>query len=197
MKDLYVSTKEIPQSLQNALQQIGYYRKDIRVEATEEVETTYYGGDGMRGIAVAVDLTSGRVSSIARGSWGGPNPFEVNPLDVSGAKTRIPENGAVITGVEGGGKPTYAVIHVHPDSLSKWLPSGDSDVTEKESWALEIFASLKSCARKDKLDRYKITSQEIDSLVERGYLKRNKSGATSITTAGKNKRSGRLPYVGY
>lgn len=197
MKDLYVNVKEIPQALQDALQQIGYHRKDIQVKASEEVDVTCYGGDGMRGIAIAVDLASNRISNIARGSWGGPNPFETNPLDVNGALTKIPVNGAVITGIEGGGKPTYAVVSVHPDSLAKWLPSGGDDVTEKESWALEIFASLKSCARKDELDRYKITSQEIDGLVERGYLKRNKSGATSITTKGKNKRSGRLPYVGY
>lgn len=195
-KDLHIAVREMPPVLQRALKQVGYGRKDVIVEPSTEVNISGLSGAGRRAFAIAVDLASGRISDVAHGSWGGPNPYETNPLDVRDAKTKVPVNGAVIRGIQGGDRPVYAVVHIHPGSLAKLLPSGGGDVTEKESHALEIVASRKSSYRKEEFRRLKITQQDLDSLVSRGYLKKNKSGAISITTKGKNSRSGRLP-LGY
>lgn len=59
---------------------------------------------------------------------------------------------------------------------------------------LAIFHNLKPFARKDYLAENKVTPVEVDSLVSRGYLSRNKAGATQITTEGKNAKGNAKYY---
>jgi hypothetical protein len=65
------------------------------------------------------------------------------------------------------------------------LPAG-AEVTEREKEILRIVRSYNSAGRKEAFAYNKITAAEIDVLVSRKLLSRNKAGAVSITLAGKN-----------
>ena len=55
---------------------------------------------------------------------------------------------------------------------------------------LYCFAAIKGGEyRRDEMRRRNVSAATVDSLVERGYLKRNRAGATQITTQGKNART--------
>ena len=75
------------------------------------------------------------------------------------------------------------------------LPQTKS-ITDRQAQILSVFKMFKSSYRKEALyDGWeakrkfiggKVDSTEVDALVESGHLKRNKNGATAITTKGKN-----------
>jgi hypothetical protein len=179
-----VVVKELPQSLQTVLKKVGYRRKDISVIPQETVSLSSGGGAGRRSFAAIVDVSTGK-HEITYGSWGGPNMFVRNAVDSDTAPKKLPRNGAAIVGSEGGGHPVWATIYVHPEMISGMLPT-EADVTDRESKILGYFRSYTSSARKEQFSRMGIKPAEIDSLVKRGYVKKNKAGATSITTKGKN-----------
>lgn len=114
-------------------------------------------------------------------------PFSgANPID-TGERVDIPVNGAIVKGSTGGNAPTFARITVHPDNLAKLLPSGDEpELSETMLKALAVYRSIKGGHRAEYLKRYGVTDADVDMLVSDGYLKRNRAGATSITTLGKN-----------
>jgi hypothetical protein len=75
--------------------------------------------------------------------------------------------------------------------IGRFLPSGDDEtLTDSEQQAIYCFAAIKGGEyRRDEMRRRNVTDDVVDSLVSRGYLKRNKAGATQITTKGKNART--------
>ncbi len=177
---MYVQVKDLPESLRAALAQVGYGRADIKIETAETASLFSGGYRGCRSFAILVDLATGR-SETHMGSWGGSNMFSPNNSVDNDTKSYIlPENGAVITGSEGGDHPTSASICLNPKNVVPWLPAA-SDVSSEEKAMLAQFRGLKPGYRDTKGKE-----SMIDSLVERGYLKRNKAGATQITTLGKN-----------
>jgi hypothetical protein len=91
-----------------------------------------------------------------------------------------------LVGRIGGGRPTYASLVVGPANMNPTLLPPQSELTEKERWALGVFKTYKSSYRKEKLRERGVTAEEIKSLADRGFLKIAKNGATSITTEGKN-----------
>lgn len=190
-KEIYVDASELVPTLKQALKKAGFRGKTVRVIPANSAEIRSSAGKGRRGIAMAVNVSTGKTSDIAYGSWGGQNPFEKKPLDWDEKPVKIPPNGAIIAGSEGY-KGTWVTIYIHPDMVVALLP-GDSDVTKRESYILHL-ANYKSDYRKQVYMRNKVTQQEIESLAKRGYLKINKRGAVSITAKGKNARSSREPY---
>jgi len=96
-----VEVKELPQTLQSALRQIGYRKADIRVVPATEVYTGSAGMSGRRAFTMAVNIATGQTSQVAQGSWGGPNPFERKPADDLETKVKIPQNSAIIKGSGG------------------------------------------------------------------------------------------------
>jgi hypothetical protein len=85
------------------------------------------------------------------------------------------------------GKDMGLTIIGNESDFSKLIPENTgTDLTEKEKRILDIYRGIKSFARPDYLRKLGATSQEMDSLVEREYLKRSKNGATQITVKGKN-----------
>jgi hypothetical protein len=79
----------------------------------------------------------------------------------------------------------WASLTVRPDGLDPSLLAAPA-VSEREATILACFRALKSSARPGYLARGKVTPEEIDSLVSRGYLSRNRAGSTAITTEGRN-----------
>ena len=182
----HVDLKDLPRPLQDALRSVGYRKASIMVTPMNSVSLGGGGGDGQRAFAIAVDLSTGKTSNVIKGSWGGANMFVDRSLDTS-KPYNIPENVAIINGSEGG--HLWATIYIHPDSMMKMLP-GDSGVSERESSILRA-ATYMSAYKKELFQKLKVTPEEIKSLADRGYLKVNKAGATSLTTKGKNAASSR------
>ena len=138
---------------------------------------------GRRAFTLAVNLRTGQVSQVAMGSWGGPNQFVQRPVDDLDSKIKIPPDNAVIKGSEGHG-PTWAMIYVHPETLTPLLP-GDGDLSEREKDILGMMR-YKSFYKKELFQRNRVTKEEVKKLADGGYIKVNKAGSTSLTTKGKN-----------
>lgn len=184
-ESMYGIVRDLPDVLKSALKSVGYNKKDIAIKAAEKVSIQDFGETGCRSFVVLVDLSSSEFT-INYGSWGGPNPFvKDNSVDLDSRYHQLPENGAVITGSEGGGRPVSSSITLHPNNLVKFLPV-KQELTGKEKAILYAYRSLKSGSyRQEELQRLQVTECELDLLVSKGLLKRDKRGI-QITTDGKN-----------
>jgi hypothetical protein len=87
----------------------------------------------------------------------------------------------VIKGITGYVK--YAKIYVNPSNIFTLLP--EDNVSDREGIILGIYKGLKSSYRKEFLSKHDVKEDEINALVERGLLLRNKTGI-KISTNGKN-----------
>jgi hypothetical protein len=181
-----VDVKELPPVLQRALASVGYGRKNIDVKPAERASMGGLSGDGYQAFAMIVNLETGEYVT-EWGSWGGPNMFNPqNAVDNDRKDYPIPVNGAVITGLQGGGRPVYATIRVNPAALAPLLPA-KAELSERQRVILGIVRGTKGGAyRIEALKEYGVTTAEIDTLVAGGFMKRNKAGAISMTTAGEN-----------
>lgn len=184
---MYVNVKDLPYCLQEALARVGYTKKDVALEGREKVCLLDSGSDGRRAFAVLIDLETGE-RRTTYGSWGGANMFNpTNVVDLDDRAHTLPVGGAVVLGSEGYGG-VMARIFLHPENLTKLLPM-KVDVSDKDRAILEAIGSLKSGPyRREALQRIRATDEDINSLVARGFLNKNKAGAVSITTEGKNAR---------
>lgn len=182
----YIATKALPATMQNALASVGYHRKDIAVSAKERVSIQCFGGDGYRAFAIILNYATGEHQTLW-GSWGGPNAFNPqNRVDTDSQEHEIPVNGAVILGRIGGDQPVSASIYVRPDAITAMLPPAPT-VTDEEKQILAAYRGLKSGPyRQEAIARVKDSAKLIDSLVERGFLKRSKNKAIQLTTEGRN-----------
>lgn len=182
----YVDVRNLDDAIQTALKAVNFNKTSIAVTASERVTLSSSGGDGSKAFAVLVDLNTNR-HVVHYGSWGGANMFTPNnPVDNDHNSYPLPGNGVAITGSMGGGMPVMASLHVPASMVDHILPASAETLPDVELAALAIFQSYKSAARPEYLQRHRVTSGVLDALVERGLLKRNKAGATSITTDGRN-----------
>lgn len=181
----HVSVAELPESLRSALKSTGYGGKDIAIEARETASVIDAGSDGRRGFVVLVDLATGRAETHM-GSWGGANMFNTaNAVDRDSTERAILPGMAVIKGSEGGTSgQVFAHICLHPSNIAKFLPV-QSDLNARELKILGTF-NLISSYRKVEQAEMKVTTTELDGLVGKGLITRNKAGACALTTAGKN-----------
>ena len=186
---MHVTVKELSPVIQSALKSVKYGATDIKVVAAEQVEVRTTANDGARGFMLALNLDTGERKSFV-GDWGGSGLGRV-AIDYTDEIVPLPENGVVIKGSIGWPR-TYATIYAHPHAAGAYLlPSGnDETLTDVEQQAIYCFAAIKGGQyRRDEMRRRNVTDVTVDSLVERGYLKRSKNGSTQITTKGKNART--------
>jgi hypothetical protein len=183
---MYVEVKTLVPAVQDALKAVGYGAKDIQVIVADSVSPSVAGGSGQRGFVTVINLTTGKRDHM-RGSWGGANMFNPNnTVDLDTGKYVIPTDGVVIKGTTGHPR-TFATLYT--TAMGHFLPSGDDSevLTDEELSALYCHKSIKGGEyRRDEMRRRNVSASAVDSLVDRGYLKRNKAGAVSITTKGKN-----------
>lgn len=189
---LHAKIQDMPNAIKSALSSVGYTRKDIAVHAAETCCLAAGGGQGRREFAIVVNLATGERKETW-GSWGGANMFNPqNAVDLDTRAHPIPSNCVVIQGSVG--ESVYASIVALPTTLAPLLPA-KADTTEKEQRILYAYGSLKSGPyRKQSLDGCGTLPSDIDSLVARGLLSRNRGGAVQITTEGKNARDGKSRY---
>lgn len=183
----YLKVKELPPAMIRALSDVGYGRKDIEIKIQEKIEPRPPSADGRKGFVAVCFLDDSAKVEIRWGSYGGSNPFTKSVDDIQGS-IDIPRNVAFILGLSSGGHgyPAYATAHVHPGNMNPSLLPAPSDISDREKKILAIFKSLKSSYRKEYLDQMKVKNEEIQSLIDRGFLKKNKAGSISITVEGKN-----------
>lgn len=185
---MHIEVKELTPAVRRALDSVGYGARDIRVEPAESVEAHVAGGAGMRGFVLVLNLDTGQSTTVG-GAWGGAAiAAPHSPVDLGDERIAIPPNGAVVKGTRGYPR-TFATIYAHPDAFGRMLPSGEpaDELTDADQQALYCFRAIKGGEyRREEMARRNVTDATVDSLVARGYLKRNRAGATQITTAGKN-----------
>lgn len=180
----YVQVGNLPECLQAPLRGIYGKTKDIELRPTTQWSPQMAADKGCRAVVSLVNLTTGEVQSH-QGSWGGANPWnQDNAIDLDGRLRPLPPGFAVIKASTGYRK--YAYIELHPDNVAPLLPAAKGELSEKDRKILACYKSLKSGYRREYLDRLGATDTDLDRLVEGGYLKRNKNGATRITTEGRN-----------
>lgn len=185
----HATVKELSPHVRRALASVGYGAADVPIVAAESVDSGEAGGAGMRGFVLILNLDDGRYETV-NGSWGGATIADPrNPVDRS-EMIPVPPNGAVIKGTRGYPR-TFATIYAHPQAMGRFLPSGEAEqLTDAEQAAIYCHAAIKGGEyRRDELRRRGVQAETIDSLVTRGYLKRNRAGAVQITTKGKNART--------
>lgn len=192
MKEIHISLKELPQSLQSALDSAGYRRQDIKVFAAENFQPSNGSATfkGNRGYVMTVNMQSGE-RKILMGNWGGSSGFTKTLVDDCHEDVPIPENAAIILG-ESGGRGNFAHILVRPESLAKMLPEGsDTELSEEQMKALAIFKGIRAGYRRQYFDRaelgeYKASAPLLQGLIAKSLIKANRAGSMRITTAGKN-----------
>jgi hypothetical protein len=206
-KIMYVATKSLPSVLRNALDSVGYCRKDVEIESAERTEARNSAyGNGYRGYVAVVNLATGE-RKLAEGAWGGSNMFGKRMVDDSDEQVElVPHVMAIIKGQEGGGRPVSARIVVHPLTMQLLLPAPSAEkLTADEQRVLDVFCGYKSSARREELaydgcaQKHRVLAGPelegiVAGLVERGYFASNKAGAISVTTKGKNAKSPRAGW---
>ena len=185
----YQLVSELPECLINALKSVSYGKRDIEVVSREQISITCAGGDGRRGFAILLNLATGESKTLL-GSWGGANAFNLqNQVDLDQRNYPIPENGAVILGSEG--DKTFASIYLNPKNIVPFLNEA-SEISERERAIMYAYGCIKSGEyRNDELSLLGIkdprTNSEIQTLIERGLLKKDGRGI-QMTTKGRNTR---------
>jgi hypothetical protein len=189
---MYAKVKDLPQCLQNALNNVGYCKPDIEIEAAESYclnPGTAFSGN--RGYVCAVNLETGDYKSVV-GAWGGSNPFE-NTIDRDNSDRPILANMAIIKG-ESGGRGHYARIKVAPLTLAKFLSTPQMELSDNEKIVLACMKRLKSSYRLHEAQRVGVAEPSyyaaLATLKEKKLVKISSNGAAQITTEGKNALSG-------
>lgn len=183
---IHSKVKDLPECIQSALKSVGYGRADIRIDAAEKTDPGAASGSGQKAFCIIINMATGEVKEMF-GSWGGQNLFNAdNQVDNDRSLYDIPSGYAVIKGSIGG--QVYAYMTVHPDNIVKYLPVHDVELDARDKWILYTFDGLTSAGRRNEWERCndKPSEDDLNRLAAKGYLKRNKNGATQITTEGKN-----------
>lgn len=184
---MHAEVKTLAPAVQAALKDVGYGARDIEVKVQSEVTLRSSASwKGARGFVMAVNLDTGTRTDVQHGEWGGANPFFRNAVDETQERYILPPNGIVIKGQTGHPR-TFATIYVHPSQMARFLPPATEELTTVEQNALYCHHSIKGGQyRRNELAYRRVPASVVDNLVERGYLQRNRAGATSITVQGKN-----------
>jgi hypothetical protein len=190
METFVCLVKDLPDSLIRALESVSYKRKDIHVTVKDTESISVSGGSGYRGFCVIVDLSTGQRETLI-GSWGGANMFSPeNRVDMDTQSRVLGNNVVVIKGSTGGDRPVYATITIGHKNVVPMLPI--VELALKDRQILYCF-SLKAGYRKQELESIHAEESEIESLITRGYLKKDGRGII-VTIAGKNVNAGKGGY---
>ena len=197
---MYIQVKTLPEQIQQLLALIGYMKKDILLETQEKVSAFSASSNGCRSFLAIINMFTNE-HTIEYGSWGGSNMFNPeNRVDNNVREYVIPPNFVIVKGEEGGGDPTRAKIIIRPDMMIPFLPA-KKELNPRLQWIIDVLIGYTSAGRKAQFNEYgKVPpmEQEWVELETLGLIKRDKRGAVSLTTEGKNARlhrSGSEKYI--
>lgn len=193
--DFYVDVKELPDNVRAALRSVNFNKENIRVVVVESFEPRPPSADGRRGFLAVISLKEGSDKSfdVRWGSFGGANMFTKTIDDIEGSAP-IPNDAAFITGLSdaGPGYPAMATLYIGPTNICSNLLPIHSDLTDRQRKILAMFKGYTSAYRKKELAAKKVTEEEIQYLIDKGFLAK-KGGGIGITTHGKN-NAAKSPY---
>jgi len=196
---MYIQVKTLPEPIQELLALIGYMKKDIKLETQEKISAFSAGSKGCRSFLAIINMFTNK-HSIEYGSWGGANMFNPeNRVDNDSKEYVIPPNFIIVKGEEGGGDPTRAKIIIRPDMMIPFLPV-KKELNSRLQWIIDVLIGYTSAGRKAQFHEYgKVPpmEQEWAELEKLGLIKRDKRGAVSLTTEGKNARLHRSGFEKY
>ena len=144
---LHTRVRDLPESLQSALLDVGYGRADIELRGSDTFTYQHIANDGERAFTMVVNMATGE-NRVERGTYGSGSG--ANRVDADRTRYPIPPNGAVVQGVTGRGHPVWATILVHPSNLATMLP-GPVELSEAAGKALEI---ISGCTSKGRIDEF-------------------------------------------
>jgi hypothetical protein len=190
LEGIVVPSKEISWLTERAF---ASSRREVRVDVTTSVtfHNTFWDG-GSKNEYRAVRLADGRSASLETGS----SPWTAVS---EGVTVDLVPGVAIVERSTFCGKVQPLRVHLHPENAARLLASAgvldhQEPVPTRDYMVLRQWVELSSSGRKDEWERYpenRPSPEELDSLVARGLLARNKAGAMSVTTAGKNAMRGR------
>jgi hypothetical protein len=177
---IYSLVKDLPKCIQNALNSVKYHLKDIEINVTDTVCLLDGGCEGRKAFAIIINLATEEYHT-EYGSWGGSNMFSNNRVDNDNRNHLLGEGVVVIKGSIG--MKTYARIYIGNKNIIPMLPNEQLDLLSRK--ILYIYRALKSAFRAEEIRRIGATDNEINKLIESGYLKKDGRGI-QITTKGKS-----------
>jgi len=191
---MYMEFSDLPETVRAAVERCGRKGGAIPVEVADQWYA-YAGHKGSRAVAVCVDLSSGRVSDVECGAWGGSNPFTHSPMD-RGETHPVPPGCAVVAG-SAGGHGTFVTVYLHPDSTAPVLPSRGPELTPTQQRVLDAHVVYNSRGRREYFNRHPVPDLELTKaeLAALGLLKVARNGAAKVTAAGRNARKSRGSFV--
>ena len=191
MDGIYIQVKELPQSVRNILQSVGYKKADICIVPKEQINPSCSGGDGYRYFFGHTKISdSHEECHVTYGSWGGSNAFNPgNIVDNLNKSFPIPENVCAMIGYEGGTQPVHATLYIHPNNAAKMLPE-QTNLSAEEEKVLVLYRYT-SAYRAEEIKRIKGAETIQQALIQKGLLKKVGSGL-GLTTEGKT-AAHRLP----
>jgi len=198
VEGLHIKVTELPEPVQLALKSLEYHRRDIAVLPQETVSPFVGGGDGYKGFFTVVDLEQGKYETIW-GSWGGANPWsapKATLVDQDSTERPIPPNQMFIKGEIGGtSRSTFATLYMHPSRLAPLLPAPQEPISPRETLVFAIFAQIRGGCRKEYLENHAVRPEEVDSLANKGLLKKSKANSVQLTLLGKNTQLPKGYYI--
>ncbi len=167
---IYVDRKQ-DQFINQICDRIAYNGKKVSIQ---EAKTTSIDGawsGGSKEYCYGLELDSGRIFPVSNAA-----NIPVQFGGCSGSTIALEENFAVIKHVIFCGKDLGIQIFVHPANMTKFLPDNQEELSQEEKRVLYYTRSLISKARP------KFNQAVVQSLIDRGYLQKNKA----LTIKGKN-----------
>lgn len=160
-------------------------RRPVKVEQATSYRVADYWDGGSRNEPRFVQLDGLRVVTS--------DALPVLARDVAGNAFRLPvatvelrPGFCVVEHVIFCGKDLGFRLYLHAENFAPMLPASPPDCSDRERAILGIMRSIKAGPyRREELSRAKVTQEEIDALVGRGFLKRASNGATSLTVEGR------------
>lgn len=118
-----------------------------------------------------------------------PNGERCGNLELS----ELPPNVCLVEGGYFCGKPATLKIRLRSENMARLLPKPGPSVSKRALDALNTIAGIKSSYRAEEFRRahlgtYGADNPYVKELKKAGYVKINKAGAISVTTAGRNAR---------
>jgi hypothetical protein len=184
-------TPEIAQLLAAVPGLRGKRSADIRVLEFRGPQTvnSYWSG-GSRAEYVLVNL-------ITRETWSVPTSHPYFDRADNGDRCgnlelrELPPDTCLISGGIFCGKPGSIAIHVRPENMTAMLPAPGPELSAQQKSALDVICTIRGGARRDEFDRrslgaYGADNPHVSALLAAGLAKKNKAGAVSVTTDGRN-----------
>lgn len=185
---MYVDVSLLPESVRTVLGALKFHKESIELSPCERVYRIGVGSDGQRCFCAVVPLDGSEPALVEWGSWGGANAFSLtNAVDRDTSSYPMRPGFVVIRGSEGG-RGVFARIEIHPSNLARYLAANTAPITHRQRYILSVLRAMTSAGRKAEFERSRAapSPEELTELVELGLITMSRSGALSVTTAGKN-----------